>query len=61
MKSNDILFDIEYNIEVSRISFFHIPLNNNPLLVNSIIQINSLENKYKDKFELLIGKQKEKF
>ncbi len=56
---NDIVFDKEGNIEVSRIDFFHIPLTNNSLLVNSIIQINSLENKYKDKFELIIGKQKE--
>jgi len=56
---NDIIFDEENNIEVSRIRFFHTPLNTNSLLVNSIIQINYLIDKYKDKFELILGKQKE--
>lgn len=55
----DISFDEQGNIEASRFRFFHVPLVNNSIFVNSVIQTNAVANEYKDKFKLMKGKNKE--
>lgn len=57
--ARDIAFNDKGEIEASRFRFYHVPLTDQEKFVNSVLQTNSVTDKFKDKFILMEGKTKE--
>ena len=56
--SGDIAFDDNGEIVASRFRFYHVPLTEQSIYVNSVLETNAVANKFNDKFELVKGKKK---
>lgn len=56
---SDIAFNDKGEIEASRFRFYHVALNEQQKFVKSVLQTNSVTEKFKDKFILMDGKSKE--
>ena len=55
---SDIAFNDKGEIEATRFRFYHIALTEQSKYVNSVLETNSVANKYKERFGLIPGKEK---
>ena len=55
---NDLAFNDEGEIEASRFRFQHIPLVNQSVYVNAVLQTNAVARTYRDNFTLMEGRNK---
>lgn len=58
---SDIVFNDNGEIETTRFRFYHKALKNQEIYIKSIMQANSVTNKYKDQFTLIEGNDKENY